>query len=941
MAELRPQFLALRAAAGEKLFGPLTSAMDNIVKNLFPVLKPILTAMGGVIGKIAVQFSNMLTKAQNLDIFKRVFGGTNLKVMENIGGAFVNLAEAVLNVLDAASPLILEFSKWIKHVSSVIKLNAIVGNSTGGLSDKFSAAGEAVKKIATLIKNLWQAFSPFGKAAKGAGFDLIDAFSGALEKMKEFGKAGQYSGELETHFNDVGTNVKSIGHFLGEVIKLLYSLGGNPGVKAFFDQISQIPMLLLPAMQSLTGMGDAVGKLLVSITKILVKFTETGGMTNFFKILTSAADLLVKVFDNKLVMQIFGVLAAIKGVTLALGVLGKVGGFAFKVLLGNMAIIPGLAAADSAALTGLGGVFTALGNKALLAGIKIEGMRLGTGPGLFAGTKAGLGNAKAGFSLLNEQITLTTKKMMTNMTTSVRSGSIFKSLGKGLVGLARGFLQAALGALRLGIALVANPIGLITIAVVILVGAFVMMFKHSEKLRKAVSDLGKHLMGSLGKALENIKGYIQKFIPALKDGGSLFQKMGDVVAKYLIPPLKFLGDLLIKIAAFLIKVFLTPILIVIKAIFELVNAVKKVYDWFKRLTGDSIEPLTKSQKKAAEAAALHAAQLKQTKHNAAELDAKFKDTGQIYAFLTDKASAAFTAATKHARSLIASRDAAKSLRQTDATLLESLKDSTKMTIDKTDSLYEFAGAYLDAADAAVKAGKSSGFVQKIIDDGKKKFLDGAAAIGMGATEAKKLATNLGLTDSVITKTFKVNGLDDLRTLTGQLETLNKITSGGKEYTAAIKDWMKKNKMTAAEKADKTGRGSQAYAKRAEDAIMGAARKATTEVKSQIAVKMEVNFGRGQAKGKPMFVQVTNPKDVKNGTDKGMYTGGQVKGGSTYLVGERGPELFQTPTSGNIIPNHQVGMGNTINLTVNPSPGMDEREIANLMSRRLAFLQRGA
>jgi hypothetical protein len=90
----------------------------------------------------------------------------------------------------------------------------------------------------------------------------------------------------------------------------------------------------------------------------------------------------------------------------------------------------------------------------------------------------------------------------------------------------------------------------------------------------------------------------------------------------------------------------------------------------------------------------------------------------------------------------------------------------------------------------------------------------------------------------------------------------------------------------------------------------------------------------------MFVEVTNPAEVGKPAGK-KASGGQVSGGSTYLVGERGPELFQAPTSGNIVPNHQVGMGNTINLTVNSSPGMDERELANLMSRRLAFLQRGA
>ena len=51
---------------------------------------------------------------------------------------------------------------------------------------------------------------------------------------------------------------------------------------------------------------------------------------------------------------------------------------------------------------------------------------------------------------------------------------------------------------------------------------------------------------------------------------------------------------------------------------------------------------------------------------------------------------------------------------------------------------------------------------------------------------------------------------------------------------------------------------------------------------------------------------------------GKASGGPVTGGRTYMVGERGPELFTPPGNGNIVPNHQlaaVGGGETnINIT---------------------------
>lgn len=47
---------------------------------------------------------------------------------------------------------------------------------------------------------------------------------------------------------------------------------------------------------------------------------------------------------------------------------------------------------------------------------------------------------------------------------------------------------------------------------------------------------------------------------------------------------------------------------------------------------------------------------------------------------------------------------------------------------------------------------------------------------------------------------------------------------------------------------------------------------------------------------------------------GKAMGGPVSGGTTYLVGEEGPELFTPGASGNITPNHELG-GPSVNITI--------------------------
>ena len=66
--------------------------------------------------------------------------------------------------------------------------------------------------------------------------------------------------------------------------------------------------------------------------------------------------------------------------------------------------------------------------------------------------------------------------------------------------------------------------------------------------------------------------------------------------------------------------------------------------------------------------------------------------------------------------------------------------------------------------------------------------------------------------------------------------------------------------------------------------------------------------------------------IENGSIPARASGGPVMSGQSYLVGERGPELFTPSSSGNITPNGAMG-GNTINVTVQ---GADPNEVVRAL-----------
>jgi len=61
---------------------------------------------------------------------------------------------------------------------------------------------------------------------------------------------------------------------------------------------------------------------------------------------------------------------------------------------------------------------------------------------------------------------------------------------------------------------------------------------------------------------------------------------------------------------------------------------------------------------------------------------------------------------------------------------------------------------------------------------------------------------------------------------------------------------------------------------------------------------------------------------------GRAEGGSVKAGTSYVVGERGAEMFVPKTDGVIVPNNKLGGGgNVTNLNINVTGALDKEGVA--------------
>jgi len=285
--------------------------------------------------------------------------------------------------------------------------------------------------------------------------------------------------------------------------------------------------------------------------------------------------------------------------------------------------------------------------------------------------------------------------------------------------------------------------------------------------------------------------------------------------------------------------------------------------------------------------------MEETAASAANLYKEFGSLKDIQATVRGAIETTFDSVTEGARSLVNARDAAKAFKEETDKLTSTMKDGSLTQDQKTDSLYAYSASVLDAIKKDIELGGTQESTTKIMDAGRDSFIKAAGEIGIFGTEAERLADKLALTPDTIQKTFKASGLGDLQSLTkelGYLETLANTATGRED--------------------------------------MGGMGRKMQEIRAKINTEMTVKFGKGNTNRDPLFVNVVNAK----------AGGGPVRQGKTYLVGEKGPEFFKADNSGTIIPNDKLSVGGGTGMVFNiyPSQGMNEVELANIVSRKVAW-----
>lgn len=335
-----PAIKDLKAAAGEKLFPQLETALENLRVNLFPKLIPLLRETGNVIGRIAVKFSEAVTKGENLERLERIWKSNDI-VLSNFGDAAIGLYEALLIILDNISPLTEEFSAWIAAVTNGWKETLKADEASGKLNERFQIARGILKDLGKIIGNTFGGLGKIISANVGPGSGgqiFLDYLKDVTGRFKEISTID--GRPIKDFFADAAVNGTKLLSLLGNILGGFITLADNEGLGIFLDQLNVVTDIFQQVGEDLDSALPSFGGFLIEFARFIQLVTEAGSITIFFDTLKTAFVFLNDFLRSELGQRILELSAQILPLLAAFGLIAKVGAFFGKVVLGSiMALI--------------------------------------------------------------------------------------------------------------------------------------------------------------------------------------------------------------------------------------------------------------------------------------------------------------------------------------------------------------------------------------------------------------------------------------------------------------------------------------------------------------------------------------------------------------------------------------------------------------------------
>jgi hypothetical protein len=372
----------------------LQKIREAAAKGFLPLLEEQITRLinGGLLDTLEKRFFDIgqglgIATEKFVDVFLRGNGLNNLNVvlaqiaknLPALGSTLGALFTSFLTVIRSADPVTRKFISFLESKANTLSDFLETKRLSGELTQFFNSSGAMAARFGTIFGN---AFGGLGKIIEanfgpGSGGDILLTY---LEKVTAGFENADLIG-LEKYFKGAAENFVALGNALGGALEILINSGSNPAIKEFFDILDSAAFAFKQIVDESVKSGPALAALIQSLTEISAVFTDSGQVAAFFGTLNFFANGAAEILKSlKPLIDFAGpAVAVVSAVGLMIGIFTKLSlvalGFLAKSLAGFGIMLPGALGKSAAAAGGVAAATTAVGVASNGAAVATNGLK--------------------------------------------------------------------------------------------------------------------------------------------------------------------------------------------------------------------------------------------------------------------------------------------------------------------------------------------------------------------------------------------------------------------------------------------------------------------------------------------------------------------------------------------------------------------------------------
>jgi hypothetical protein len=345
LRRIKPLFAGLREDVAGGFLPILATQIQRLINaGLVETLSRGFTQVGIALGEASVAFTNAFLNLRGLDTLSSFFR-TTANIVPFLGKILGDSFGSFLLILQAAEPITRRFIEFLESKSNSLANFLNVQEASGELTEFFDRAGQIGADFGRVFGNIFRGLGQLIRAnfAPGSGGDfLVQWLISATDKFANLSSLAGGQNNLNNYFRDASVNAQKVLSSIGALLSQIIQLGDNKAIGETFDILAEGAPALGRILEKGLEAGPAFARLVVLLTEITDKLTDTGAIEIFFDVLSSAAEVFNDLLENEIVRSLLEAIGQVTAFALALGTIFKVGNFAFKVIIGSLITLGGI-----------------------------------------------------------------------------------------------------------------------------------------------------------------------------------------------------------------------------------------------------------------------------------------------------------------------------------------------------------------------------------------------------------------------------------------------------------------------------------------------------------------------------------------------------------------------------------------------------------------------